>query len=321
MRLTRLALALPLLVLPTGCIKQMLVNGQIEGTRQGSVAFDRFSDYEAAEAAAANALVQFEGMLELSPGNEDALFMLTKAYTGFGFAFLEDHMETAEDAGEREQAAYHRGRARTAYRNAIRYGLQLLGQHAEGFDAVKGNEAALVAWLNENFTDPEQAGDLFWTGYAWVSLTNISKDDAELVANLYIGVAIVRRSVELDPTYNAHSGQIILGGYHARTAGPELEQAQQLFEQVLKETNRSFLLAQTLYATTYACSKIDASLYDKLLREVLAAEDPDPAQRLSNMVAQRRAQRWLGEKRMFDACSLEPAPAEAAPVTDSPPSS
>lgn len=314
MRLTRSVLALPILLATSGCfIKSALINGQIEGTRQASVAFDGFGDYEAAEAAAANALVQFEGMHALSPDNEDALFMLTKAYTGFGFAFLEDKMETAEDDGERTAAEYHRKRARHAYRTAIEYGLELLGKRAAGFDEAKVGEAQIKAWLDEHFTDREDAGDLFWTGYAWVSYTNVSKDDAEAVANLFVGVALVRRSVELDPTYNSHSGQIILGGYHARTATAELEEARQLFDQVLADTGRKFLLAQTLYATTYACARADAVTYDKLLREVLAAADPDPAQRLSNMVAQRRAKRWLSEKRMFDACSMEPPPPAAAP--------
>lgn len=323
MRLTPLVLTLPLALGSTGCIKAMLINGQIEGTRQGSVAFDRFADFEAAEYAAANALVQFEGMLELSPGNEDALFMLTKAYTGYAFGFIEDHMEQAEDRGDRAGAAYHKQRARTAYKNAIAHGLVLLGAADKGFEAGKSNEATLDAWLKQHYQDAEDAPNLFWTGYAWASLTNISKDDAEAVASLYVGVALVRRSVELDPSYNAHSGQIILGGYHARTASAELDEAQRLFEEALTATGRKFLLAQFTYANTLACARADAATYDKLLREVIAAEDPDPSQRLSNMVAKRRAQRWLAPKRMFDACSMDPlpppseAPAEASPEATS----
>jgi len=308
---------LPVLLSASGCIKQMLIDGQIEGTRQGSVAFDRFGDFEAGEMAAASAVLQFEGMLELSPGNEDALFLLTKGYTGFAYAFIEDRMETADDAGDRAGAEYHRKRAKTAYQHAIRYGLQLLGQEADGFEEAKKTPETLKAWVTRSFTDPEDAADLFWTGYAWVSHANLSRDDAEVIANLYIGVALVERSVELDPTYNAHSAEIVLGAYHARTATAELDQAQVLFDKVLAATGRKFLLAQTLYATSYFCAKSDPAGYDKLLREVLAAEDPDPTQRLSNMVAQRRAARWLGEKRMFDACSMDPvAPPEPAPATN-----
>ena len=84
-------------------------------------------------------------------------------------------------------------------------------------------------------------------------------------------------------------------------------------EAALAGTGRKFLLAQTIYATTHACARADAATYDKLLREVLAAEDPDPSQRLSNIVAKRKAARWLKEKRMFDACSMDPIAPPAEP--------
>src|SRR5579872_6205794 len=121
----------------TGCIKAMLVNGQIEGTRTASGAFDTIGDYEMARAAAAGGLVQFEGMHKLAPDNSDALFMLTKGWVGFGFGFIEDEVEAAEDAGDDDLADYHRKRARMAYDRAVFYGLQLLGQSADGFDQAK----------------------------------------------------------------------------------------------------------------------------------------------------------------------------------------
>ena len=55
--------------------------------------------------------------------------------------------------------------------------------------------------------------------------------------------------------------------------------------------NTHLFIGELNYATSYFCAKSDPVGYDKLLREVLAAEDPDPDQRLSNMVAQRRAAR------------------------------
>src|SRR5258706_10542577 len=91
----------------TGCIKKMLINGQIEGTRQASGAFDTIGDWDLAYNAASSGIVQFEGMHILAPDNEDGLFLLTKGSTGYGFGFVEDEMEAAEDAGERETADYH----------------------------------------------------------------------------------------------------------------------------------------------------------------------------------------------------------------------
>ena len=54
---------------------------------------------------------------------------------------------------------------------------------------------------------------------------------------------------------------------------------------------------------TYAqlgCVLGDKELYDRMLKEVLAADDPDPQQRLNNMLAKRRARRYLNPKRTAD---------------------
>src|SRR5580693_7611442 len=81
----------------TGCIKQIILDGQIEGTRKASAAIEGFSDYEVAQTAAYAGATQFEGMHYLAPTNEDALFMLTRTWTSLTFAFIEDKLEQAED--------------------------------------------------------------------------------------------------------------------------------------------------------------------------------------------------------------------------------
>ena len=65
----------------TGCIKEMILNGQIEATRKAADAIDTLNDYEAAGPIAWNGIAQFEGMHFLAPDNEDALFMLVKGWT------------------------------------------------------------------------------------------------------------------------------------------------------------------------------------------------------------------------------------------------
>lgn len=301
---------LPVLVGASGCIKAALINGQIEGTRQASSAFDTVSDFEVAERAAASGVVQFEGMHRLSPDNTDALFLLVKGWTGYAFGFAEDAMEEAEDAGDRAASEYHKRRAVNAYARAIKYGLELLEHRAKGFDEAKSADPALKEWLKLHFTTPDDAGNLFWTAYAWIGRTNLLKDDAEAVANLYVGVAMMERAVEIDPAYNHYSGLVVLASYHARTATAELDEAKKLFDLALEKTENKALLVKFLYATKYACARADNVLYGKLLNEVIHAEDQDEELRLMNAIAWRRAKRWLGEKRTFDACSMDPAPAE-----------
>lgn len=298
--------------LSSGCIKSMLIDGQIEGTRQASVAFDTLGDWELAYQAASSGLVQFEGMHVLAPDNTDALFLLTKGWTGFAFGFAEDDMEVAEDDGARERAEHHKRRALAGYDRAIEYGLALLAHQAKGFEDARGSEATLETWLRSSFTAPEDAENLFWTGYAWMARTNLVKDDAEAIANIFVPVKLLEHSVALDPGYNHGLGTVVLASYHARTAMAELDQAKELFDAALEKTQRKLLVVQLNYATKYACAKADAVLYTKLLNEVLAAEDSQPELRLMNTIAKRRAKRWLSPQRMFDACSMDP-PAASIP--------
>src|SRR5258708_19481336 len=90
-----------------GCIKTTILNGQIKGTRDGSVAIDTLSDFEVARSIAYAGLGQFEGMHELAPDNEDALFLLTKGWTASTFAFIDNDYEQAVDAAHEIPAHSH----------------------------------------------------------------------------------------------------------------------------------------------------------------------------------------------------------------------
>jgi hypothetical protein len=121
---------------------------------------------------------------------------------------------------------------------------------------------------------------------------------------------MIDRSVAIDPTLEHWSGTIALAAYHARPTG-ETEQAKQMFETVLANTKRKNLIAQVTYATTYACMKGDRALYEQLIHEALSAQDPDPDQRLANIIAKRDAKRALGKQRMLD-CGFDMSASGAA---------
>jgi hypothetical protein len=177
----------------TGCIKQMLTDGQISATREASGVFDEIGDYEVARGAAEAGLVQFEGMHRLAANNDDALFMLTQAWVGYGFAFAEDDMEAQQDKGNDDMADYHKNRARMAYDRAVFYGLELLSQTDKGFDAAKRNVDGMKTWL-KNFTSKDDAGNLFWTAYGWMARVNLEKDDPAMVADLFVGESMMPRT-------------------------------------------------------------------------------------------------------------------------------
>jgi hypothetical protein len=304
----------------TGCVKKMILNSQIHSTRIGSGAADTIGDYEVAKGAAAAGVLQFEGMHRLAPDNEDALFLLMRGWAGWGYAFAQDDYEVATLAGDEATAEYHKKRAKLAFDRSISYGIELLGKEDTGFAAAKKNADTMRAWLKEHFDEPEHAETLFWVGSAWLARVNLLKDEPEYVADLFVGVAILERSRELDPAVMAWGATSTLAAYHARSGMAELDEAKKLLDLAVEKTQRKSLGVLLNYAK-YACMKADQPLYEKMLNEIVAAEDPDPNLRLQNTIAKRRAKRALSKAAMEDcgfSVPTPPAPHKEAPPTPAP---
>jgi hypothetical protein len=288
----------------TGCLKKVLIDGQVRGTLEGSEAVNTLHDYDIARAVAQNGMGQLEGMHHLEPNNTDALLMLTRGWSGVAFAFIEDDYETAYDKGDDALAEYHLARARAAYRRAMHYGVELLNHRAEGFAQARINTPKLRAWLAENFKDQDQAEELLWIGFAHIGLVNVAKDIPEIVSELYIGEEIVRRSVALDEKVRDGMGHVILGAYSARHAMSELDLAKKHFDRAMQINGGKFLSTQLNYAKTYYCMKGNRPAYDKLLKQVMAAPDELPEARLQNTIAKRRARRYLTNKVWQEECGF-----------------
>ncbi|MCA9591993.1 MAG: hypothetical protein KC776_01745 [Myxococcales bacterium] len=288
----------------SGCIKKALLDGQIKGTRQGSAAVNTLHDYEIARSIAQAGIGQLEGMHKLAPDNTDALFMLTRAWAGVSYGFTEDDYERAYEAGDDVMAQYHLMRARAGYQRAIHYGLELLAHHADGFDKAKRNQETMRKWLVDNFTDEEQAEDLLWVGYAWVGHVAASTEIPAVVGELYVGIEMIKRSVELNDTLENGMGHTILGAYHARTAMAELPQSKEEFDKAIAINGGKFLPTKLNLAIRYYCFKGDKQNYVKTLNDILAAGDLMPEARLQNVIAKRRARRYLGNKIWQEACGF-----------------
>jgi tetratricopeptide (TPR) repeat protein len=288
----------------SGCLKKVLLNGQIKGTRQGSAAVNTLHDYEIARGAAHAGMAQLEGMHSLAPDNTDALFMLTRGWAGLSFGFTEDDYEVAYEKGDEVMAEYHILRARAGFLRARYYGIELLGHHGDGFKEAKRNQETIRNWLVENFTDEDQAEDLLWAGYAWIGHVATSKEIPETVGELYVGVEMVKRSVELDDKLVYGTGYTILGAYHARSAMAELDKSKEMFDKALAINGGKYLATKLNLAQRYYCYKGDKDAYVRTLNEVLAAGDELPEARLPNVIAKRRARRYLGNKIWQEECGF-----------------
>ena len=292
----RHSLLLVLLLGGTGCLDRIIIDGTLQSTRQAARTFDTLSDLEVAKEGAGSSLVQIEGMWTLAPDSEDALFLLTQSWTGYASAFIEDSWEQAVDREDEEGEVLQARRAKSAYDRAVKYGTLLLEQKKPGFAAAQKNSATMKAYL-AGF-DTKDAENLLWVGLAWLSRGGVAAEQPDVVADLFVGVAMLERSVELDETLAYATGLAALGAYHARAPDAELPQAKVLFERALALTNRKALTVQLMYAQNYACQTHDAKLYRDLLNEVVSAGDVLPEQRLENEIARRKGARYLGPPRL-----------------------
>jgi hypothetical protein len=276
----------------------MMLDRQVQSVRSAAPAFQTVGDFEVARVMSYSSLGNYEGQHRLAPNNADALFLLTRGWASAGFSFIEDDWEAAMDAGDDEAAEDNRTRARGAYSRAVFYGLELLELKAQDFQLAHANPASLKAWLGA--FGPGDVDSLYWTGFAWLGHVGVSRDISSITAEAAIGVAMLERVIALDETFAHGMAHVALGAWHGRNASAELDKSRAHFERALQLNGRKLLMTQFQYARTYFCARQDKDNYVRLLTEVVNAGDPMPEHRLSNVVAQRRARRYLSDVRMAD---------------------
>jgi tetratricopeptide (TPR) repeat protein len=257
-------------------------------------AFESYWDYELAGEAVPATIVQFEGILRVVPDNEAILSQLAQAYIAYAYGWIEAEVEELEFQGDYDEAEVQRQRTRTMYLRALDLTRHRIRLHNEDVDeAVKASVEDLEAWLYAAFVEKADAEMLLWHGYAWGSYINSAKDDMEAVADLAYAKAFVARSIELDPDYYHAAGYTFMGVATASEMAGDMDAAKVYFEKALAQTERRALMTQVNMARHYAVKQGDRDLFDKLLTEVMDAQDPLPEARLANRMARVRAALYI----------------------------
>jgi len=285
----------------------MTFEDALSWTREASSSVNTMHDYEAAKEAAYGSMGMIEGLHLLVPDDDDGLLLLLKAWSGIAFAFMVDEREEALDKKDETLANYHEARARAGFKRARFYGEELIGHHAEGFKAAQRNADTLRAWLKSNFEDKEDAEPLLWLAFSIVGRIAFDLDNPETVAELWIGVEILEHVVKLDPRIENGTAYTMLGATHAGLQ--QYDQAKSDFEKALEigrgvGTAPPLVTAKLTMAERYYCPKRDKKGYFDALNAVLAASDV-PEQRLINVIAKRRARRYLDNKYWQQDCAFE----------------
>jgi predicted anti-sigma-YlaC factor YlaD len=239
-------------------------------------------------------LKTMEALLETHPEHEGLLTSLASGFTQYSFAFVDDEADALEMAGKPAQARPVRERARRLYLRARDYGLRGLEARHKGSAAklreIRDLEPTLAA-LNK-----DDLPLVYWTAASWALAIGSGLDDMALVAQLPAPGALMQRALAIDEAWDQGSlHEFFVSWEPARAPTPEgFAAAKRHLDRALELSRGKRLGPLVAYAEAVCVPKQDRAEFDRLLRQVLAADArADAPNRLANVLAQRRARMLL----------------------------
>jgi len=238
------------------------------------------SDIDLVCEGAASYLLMIDSLIESDPMDKELLKIGAQSYSGTVAAL--------------DSCGAPRERLQTISVKSSAYGKRLLSTMLP----IEGNDPELFDERLQK-TSAADTDYLFWGSFGWLNWIEQEKGSPAAMADLVTVEKIMERLLEFDDTIEQGGVHLFFGvlyGSKPAMIGGDPERSRYHFEKALEISDRSFLMAQTLYAATYARMVFDRDLHDRLLEEVLAFDlDKAPDNRLSNQIARRRAQALLEE--------------------------
>jgi len=329
-----LAVALALLA---ACDMARFAAGSTIGViERGAPAMQRVGDTDLAAEAIPASIGTMEAVMEVVPDDPRIRILLARSYASYGFGFLVDEMEAAYYNDDEQRGEHYRARASMAFLRAkeITLGTLTLWEDDDG-GAEGAMSRGVVAWTEylQQFDDAEDYGPaLFWGAYAWAQYIGVNRDDVNALADLPYVNAMADHVLALDETFMGHAPHALKAGLVGTAPvqfGGRPDEARREFDAAIAATERHNFMYIVMQARIVGIAIQDRAFYRTLLEEVLEG-DPgiDPDNRLLNLLAKRRAERYLAEIDMLfepegtprDEGEGEPAAAEApAAAADSAP--
>jgi len=280
-----------ILALP-GCSLQKFAADRLgNALAESSSVYATDDDPDLVGAALPFGLKTIEGLLTQSPHNRGLLLAATSGFTQYAYGFVQTEADFIEDS-DLIRAISLRERALRLYRRALGYGIRGLGEVQPGFaDLLESDpEKALAAFGKKD------VALLYWTAAAWGAAISLDKTNPALSADLPKVEALIRRALELNAEFGAgilYDFMIVYEGGRPAAAGGSTDRARDSLTRAVQLSAGRRAAPLVSFAETVDVAIQDRVEFKKLLDQALAVNiDDAPDQRLSNIIAQRRA-RWL----------------------------
>jgi predicted anti-sigma-YlaC factor YlaD len=257
--------------------------------------FARDNDPELVRDAVPFALKTMESLHATIPEDVDLLTALAANFTQYGFAFVDQDAAIAEMEGRHAEARAGHDRARKLFLRARDYGLRGLDELYPGISFRLLSARDLGPPLDR--VKKKDAALLYWTAAAWALAISDGKSDMQLVSELPAPVAMMRRGLALDESYEQgafHEFFVTYEGGRSVADGGGPAVAKKHLDRALALSGGKKLGVQLSFAETVLVQQQDRAAFEAELRRIVAFDvDSAPEHRLANIIAQRRARALL----------------------------
>lgn len=139
---------------------------------------------------------------------------------------------------------------------------------------------------------------MYAAGVAWASWIQANSSNWNAIGQLGRVKYLMARIVALDETWDNGGPQLYLAGLESTlpaAMGGHPEKARKHFEQAIRISGGKYLMDKVVYAQQYARLTYNKQLYERLLKQVLAADPVVPGMTLANELAQEKAKAMLAK--------------------------
>jgi hypothetical protein len=288
-------------LLLASCARSPLLEQQIQTSYAEAAALDTLHDFEVARLGAAAQLSRLEGLIAQERRDPELLALAARGWCRYAFYVADDERESARLDGDAGLELYHQERALGGFERSAHYAAELIAQTARGYST--DDPAKLPGFLRANLTEPEDAPIMMWAGCAELGRAFSEPDGQRASRARSAAQALLEHSLLLDASTGDGFAELLLAATVALDPSATPEAVAAHLDRARSQSGKRLLWVEVAQALWVDCKKQDERALLDHLNHVLTAGDVSPEHRLDNLVAKRRARRYLGDPDLRARCA------------------
>jgi predicted anti-sigma-YlaC factor YlaD len=241
------------------------------------------------------AIKMYETLLSQNPDHQGLLLTTGSLFIMYANAFVQGEAEMLDSIDKYEERHEALDRAKKLYLRGTDILYSALDKKYPGFSGASVQEGTLEACLEK--LRKEDVPLIYWTVAGTLAAYSIDVFDFELGSKIPELSAMIARAYELDPDFNRSAIDEFYILFYAslpEILGGDIARAELHFQRALEKTQGLSAGPYVSYAQAVCVPAQDYDAFKANLEKALAVDpDGDPANRLVNIISQRKARYLL----------------------------